>query len=139
MVYTNHDSKYFCLMLPVICYCLTLYTPTSAYILYTVLHTFSKELTRRICLTIKSFFVIDHFLYSCILNVWFRGETVRGYKVLVTLWGQRVNSQKLHGNVTSPSSFNPLTCKSDWHLISPYHITPESNIKVRRIKKLITH
>ena len=72
-------------MLPVICYCLTLYTPTSAYILYTVLHTFSKELTRRICLKIKSFFVIDHFLYSCILNVWFRGETVRGDKVLVTL------------------------------------------------------
>ena len=65
-------------MLPVICYCLTLYTLTSAYILYTALHTFSKELTRRICLTIKSFFVIDHFLYSCILNVWFRGETVRG-------------------------------------------------------------
>ena len=139
MVYTNHDSKHFCLMLPVICYFLTLYSPTSACILYTVLHTFSKELTRRICLTIKSFFVIDHFLYSCILNVWFRADTVRRYKVLVTLWGQRVNSQKLHGNVTSPSSFNPLTCKSDWHLISPYHITPESNIKVRRIKKLITH
>ena len=27
-----------------------------------------------------------------------------------------------------------LTHKSDWHLISPYHITPESNIKVRSIK-----
>ena len=29
--------------------------------------------------------------------------------------------------------------KSDWHLISPYHITPELNIKVRRIKELITN
>ena len=26
---------------------------------------------------------------------------------------------------------------SDWHLISPYIITPESNIKVTRIKKMI--
>ena len=34
--------------------------------------------------------------------------------------------------------FNPLTPKNDWHLISPYSITPESNIKVRRIKELIT-
>ena len=34
---------------------------------------------------------------------------------------------------------NPLTPKSDWHLISPYCITPESNIKVRRIKELITN
>ena len=31
-----------------------------------------------------------------------------------------------------------VTPKSDWHLISPHHITPESNIKVRRIKELIT-
>ena len=30
-------------------------------------------------------------------------------------------------------------CKSDWHLISPYLITPESNIKVRSIKELITY
>ena len=34
---------------------------------------------------------------------------------------------------------NPLTPKSDWHLISPYCITPESKIKVRRIKELITN
>ena len=34
---------------------------------------------------------------------------------------------------------NPLTPKSDWHLISPYCITPESNIKVGRIKELITN
>ena len=33
---------------------------------------------------------------------------------------------------------DPLTRKSDWHLISPF-LTPELNIKVRRIKELITN
>ena len=35
--------------------------------------------------------------------------------------------------------FNTLTPQSDWHLISPYHIPPESNIKVWRKKELITN
>ena len=34
---------------------------------------------------------------------------------------------------------NPSTPKSDRRLISPYHITAESNMKVRRIKELITN
>ena len=33
--------------------------------------------------------------------------------------------------------FNPLTLKSDQHLISPYNITPESRIKVMRINEMI--
>ena len=33
--------------------------------------------------------------------------------------------------------FNPLTPTSDWYPISPHHVTPESNIKDRRIKELI--
>ena len=33
---------------------------------------------------------------------------------------------------------NPLTPKSDKHLISSFNITPESHIKVRRIKEMIT-
>ena len=33
---------------------------------------------------------------------------------------------------------NPLNPKSDLHLISPYNITPESNIKVMRIKEMVT-
>ena len=33
----------------------------------------------------------------------------------------------------------PLTLKSDNHQISPYNITPESNIKVTRIKEMITN
>ena len=34
-------------------------------------------------------------------------------------------------------SFTPLTPKSDQHLNSPYNITPESHIQVRRIKEVI--
>ena len=34
---------------------------------------------------------------------------------------------------------NPLTTKSDQHLISPYNITCESYIKVMRIKEMITN
>ena len=32
-----------------------------------------------------------------------------------------------------------LTLKSDWHLISPYSITLASNVKVMRIKEMITN
>ena len=34
---------------------------------------------------------------------------------------------------------NPLTPKSDQHLISPYNITLESNIEVLRIEEMITN
>ena len=34
---------------------------------------------------------------------------------------------------------DPLTPKSDQHLVSPHNNTPESNIKVMRIKDMITH
>ena len=44
-----------------------------------------------------------------------------------------------HGGSEVSCPKNPLTHKSDWHLISPYCITPESNIKVMRIKELITN
>ena len=43
--------------------------------------------------------------------------------MLVTLKGWRVNF---------------LPPKSDKHLISPHNITPESHIKVSRIKEMIT-
>ena len=33
---------------------------------------------------------------------------------------------------------NPLNLKSDKHPISPYNITPESHIKVMRMKEMIT-
>ena len=34
---------------------------------------------------------------------------------------------------------DPLTPRSDQHIISPYNITPESLIHVMRIKKMITN
>ena len=52
--------------------------------LHTVLNTFLKVLKRRICLTVKSSLVVDHFPYSRDLNV------ERNY-VLVSLRGLRVN------------------------------------------------
>ena len=35
------------------------------------------------------------------------------------------------------NNLNPLTPKSDKHLISPNSITPESHIKVMRIEEMI--
>ena len=35
---------------------------------------------------------------------------------------------------STESWINPLTPRSDWHLISPYNITPASHSKVMRIK-----
>ena len=35
--------------------------------------------------------------------------------------------------------FYPITPKSDWHLISPYNVSPDSHIKVTRIKEMITN
>ena len=35
-------------------------------------------------------------------------------------------------------NINSLHPKSDYHLISPYHINPESHIKVMRIKEMVT-
>lgn len=43
------------------------------------------------------------------------------------------NESSFEGN-RSFFFLHPLTPKSDWHLVSPNHITPESNIKVTRIK-----
>ena len=52
-----------------------LHPSISGHILHTVLYTFPKVLTRRICLTIKASQVGDHFLYSHDLNVCFRGDS----------------------------------------------------------------
>ena len=59
------------------------------HILHTVLYTFPKVLTRRICLTNKSL-VGDHFLYSHDLNVWFRDDIVRRNLMVATLRDQQV-------------------------------------------------
>ena len=45
----------------------------------------------------------------------------------------------LGGRLICGKRINPLTPKSDWHLISPYNITTESHINVMRIKEMITN
>ena len=41
--------------------------------------------------------------------------------------------------INERKNLNPLTPKSDQLQISPYNITPESNIKVIRIKEMINN
>ena len=58
---------------------------TFMYVPHTVLYKFPKELTRRICLIIKSCLERDHFLHSRDLKVWFRADIVRRNTTLVAL------------------------------------------------------
>ena len=67
--------------------------------------------------------------YYYIVSLW-------GYALRAPLWIYAVENSRLKIEYGC-SGFNPLTPMSDWHLISPYIITPESNIKVRRIKEMI--
>ena len=46
--------------------------------------------------------------------------------------------ERLHAYLNK-IQFNPSTTKCDYHLISPYNITPESNMKVTRIKEMISN
>ena len=49
------------------------------------------------------------------------------------LFSQLIVYSKTEKRPIMRKSFNPTTLKSDQHLISPYVITPESNIKVTSI------
>ena len=61
----------------------------------------------------------DHFLYTCDINVWFRGDIIRRYKTPVILKGPRVsmasnapfNSQDLISN-------SPYCLPNDSHYVS---------------------
>ena len=46
--------------------------------------------------------------------------------------------EKAHESIDITAFSNPLTPKNDEPLISPYNITPESLIRVMRIKEMIT-
>ena len=48
-------------------------------------------------------------------------------------------NHKVKWNGILPTRLNSLTSNSDWHLISPYSIIPESNIQVMRIMEMITY
>ena len=49
------------------------------------------------------------------------------------------NVRSVIGHCSYADTFNPLTPKSDQHLISPYNVIPESNIKVMKVKEMITN
>ena len=52
-----------------------------------------------------------------------------------------INSQNkiFSTKLNEPHCLSPLISQSDQHLISPYIITPESHIKIMRIKEMITN
>ena len=86
------ECGYYSLNHVAIVFQLTLCNPTSVCI-FSILFSIHllRMLTRRICLRIKSFFFGDHSLYSCNLNVWFRGDIVRRNRILVTLRGSKIH------------------------------------------------
>ena len=67
----------------------------------------------------------------------------RGYFLVVRCFVEQINVMVFtirHDAKMIYSSFiNPLTPKSDQHLISPYNITPDLHIKVTRIQEVITN
>ena len=67
-----------------------IHTDISMLILHTVLHTSLKVLTRRIYITIKSFFSWRSFPLFSLPYVWFSGYIVRRNWMLVTLRGLKV-------------------------------------------------
>ena len=75
---------------------------------------------------------ISSVIWSCIM---LRGQSV----VLIAYLEEKYSSKSPLFVFTSTSCFNPQTPDSDWHLLSPYNITLESNIQVTRIKEMITH
>ena len=49
-----------------------------------------------------------------------------------------LQKRKFYYSEASNGCFHPLTTESDYHLISPKNITPESHIKSTRVKEMIT-
>ena len=74
----------------------SLHPNISLQVFHTVLYTFPMVLIMRICLT-KNFSSLDHFLYSCDLNVWFKGDTVGRNYLLITLRGWKAERLLLQG------------------------------------------
>ena len=56
-----------------------------------------------------------------------------------TLWGSLVSCIETQASTSTMNLFNPLQWLACMHLISPYSITPASNIQVMRKKEMITN
>ena len=88
---------------------------------------------------IQALLVYHYFPYSHDLNDWFSSHAVRRiWSQSISLRGYRVDSS-IQTKYCYLQSINSLNPKSDQHLISPNNITPESHIKVMRIKEMITN
>ena len=74
---------------------------------------------------------ISSVIWSCIM---LRRQSV----VLIAYLEEKYSSKSPLFVFTSTTCFNPQTPDSDWHLLSHYNITLESNIQVTRIKEMIT-
>ena len=70
-----------------------------------------------------------------ILAIWNYTYAAHSFNVEIT----RMISNQTALHPSSITIINPLNLKSDQLLISPYNITSESNIKVTRIKEMITN
>ena len=66
-------------------------------------------------------------------------ECFTSFFLLKNLKAKKIKDIKIFGWKPTCEFFNPLTPKRVQHLISPYNITLESNMKVMRIKEMITN
>ena len=88
--------------------CLILQTLTPVCIFSILFPIHFQVLTRRICLTIESFFGCGHFLYPCDLFLWFRGDIVGRIQMLIIIRSQTV---KLRENSVESFAMHRLI---DW-------------------------
>ena len=69
---------------------------------------------------------------------WLNFTPSEEYQVYMSKKTLKLNTSKIHVGGSHFDGLNPLTSKSDWHLISHHNITPKSHIKVMRIKEMVT-
>ena len=72
------------------------------------------------------------------LQIFFNGNACSStdFKIFITSLTRFHQTTKAANLSELPA--NPITPSNDLHLISPYNVTPESSIKVTRIKEMIT-
>ena len=92
------------------------------------------------CSSQSSFF--DHFLID-LFHLCIHAVHLHSWKAMLGLIPGKANTMdpvlSSHLWEMVGLRLNPLTPKSDLHLISPYNITTESHINVMRIKEMITN
>ena len=69
-------------------------------------------------------------------HLWQKNKEIEVIRETRSPWESDPALSRAHPSILS--SLNPLAPESDQHLISPYNISPESNMKVMRIEEMIT-